>query len=126
MYKGKALDKDETISLLAENMLVEKWLHAIDPRLRSHILQTKGSLFTNERPTLADNQLLLSDRMATILQELDGEGGPSIGRMGFAGRGRARMGAGPTYQPSFYNPLPSSFSPSTRGRGAAGRGSYGF
>ena len=88
-FRGTVLDKDEALGPLGENILVEKWLHAIDPRLRSHILQTRGSLFTEDRPTLAENQKQLSDQMDTILQELDGDGtgsGPSIARMGFGRR----------------------------------------
>ena len=41
-YKGTTLVKNEPLSPLAENMLVEKWLDMIDPRLRSHIVQSSS------------------------------------------------------------------------------------
>ena len=51
--RGKVLVANELLSPMAENFIVERWLDSIDPRLQAHILATRGSLITVERPTLA-------------------------------------------------------------------------
>ena len=73
LFKGKALNKDEELSPLAENFIIEKCLFKIDPRLPEHIKNTKGHLFTEERPTLACNQRILFAQIDTMLAELDGK-----------------------------------------------------
>ena len=70
-FKGKPLATDEVLTPFGENILVEKWLDLINPSLKSHILQTRGSLFTEERPNLSDNQRQICDQMETLLQEIE-------------------------------------------------------
>ena len=84
MYKGKVLEKDEPLQPFGENTTVEKWLDLINPALKSHIVQTRSSLFNNDRPTLADNQRILCEQMDTLLQEIEvKKEGPTMGRTGF-------------------------------------------
>ena len=74
IFKGKELTKDEELSPLAENFIIEKCLSKIDPRLPDHVKNTRGHLFTEQRPTLACNKKLLFDQIDTMLSELDGNG----------------------------------------------------
>ena len=83
-YKGKPLAKKESLSPLAENMIVEKWLDMIDKRLRPHIMRTRGHLITADRPNLSDIQNILCEQMDTLIAELDALGGPGISRTGFS------------------------------------------
>ena len=82
-YKGKAFEKNEPLTPLGENMIVEKWLTMINPKLISHIRQTRGHLFTDERPNLFDNQKQLCEQIDTMLQEMDTKETPGINRAGF-------------------------------------------
>ena len=75
-FKGKLLERDETLTPFGENTIVEKWLDLINPGLKAHVVQTRGSLFNDERPTLADNQRQLSDQMDTLLQEVQAKKSP--------------------------------------------------
>ena len=84
------MDENEPLTPLAENMIVEKWLEMIDQRLRTHIMQTRGHLFTDERPNLFDNQTQLCEQMETMLQELGNKEGPGINRAGFSFQGGPR------------------------------------
>ena len=68
---GKVSTSKEVISPLAMNFLVREWLLKIDKRLPMHVKNTRGHLFTEERPTLACNQTILCDQMEAMLQELD-------------------------------------------------------
>ena len=68
---GKTLTADETLTPLATNFLVEKWLIKIDPRLPDYVRTSRGYLFTEARPTLACNQQILSDQIDQMLHELD-------------------------------------------------------
>ena len=72
-YKGKPYPKEEELSPLAENFIVEKCFQKIDPRLPDHIKNTRGHLFTDERPTLACNQKILLSQVDAMLAELDGK-----------------------------------------------------
>ena len=62
---GKTLQSKEVISPLAMNFLVREWLTKIDPRLPEHVRTSRGHLFTTERPTLACNQEILCDQIAS-------------------------------------------------------------
>ena len=68
---GKVSTNKEVLSPLAINFLVREWLLKIDKRLPLHVKNTRGHLFTEERPTLACNQAILCDQMEVLLQELD-------------------------------------------------------
>jgi hypothetical protein len=74
---GKVLTTKEILSPLAANFLVREWLVSCDPRLPAHVKNTRGHLFTDERPTLACNQSILCDQMEIMLQELDAKDGPT-------------------------------------------------
>ena len=82
MFEGKAMERDETLTPLGKNFIVEKWLDVIHPSLKSHVKSTRGSLFTNDRPSLADNQLQLCEQMPTLLQELENNPQPAVNRTG--------------------------------------------
>ena len=71
LFKGKPLAKNEELTPLAENFIVEKCLQKIDGRLLDHIKNTRGHLFTDERPTLACNQKILFGQIDSMLSELD-------------------------------------------------------
>ena len=53
-WKGRILEKNETLTPFGENVLVEKWLDMINKDLRLHIMKTRGHLFTDERPNLSE------------------------------------------------------------------------
>ena len=65
--------KDEELSPLAENFIIEKCLAKIDPRLPEHVKNSRGHLFNEERPTLACNQKILFSQIDTMLTELEGK-----------------------------------------------------
>ena len=90
LYKEKTLTTHETLTPLSENFIVEKWLEMIDTRLKQHIAQTRGHLFTPDRPNLYDVQAQLCEQMDTMLQELSASSVPSVGRAGFQPQGMPR------------------------------------
>ena len=102
-FKGKELNKDEELGPIAENFIIEKCLAKIDARLPEHIRNTRGHLFTKERPTLACNQKLLFSQIDTMIAEMDGKEAQDIS----VGQVRA-TGGGPL----------CPFRPMFRGRGA--------
>ena len=126
-YMGKVLNSKEVVSPLAMNFLVREWLMKIDPRLPEHIKNTRGHLFTEERPTLACNQTILCDQMEVLLQELETKDNTSSGNVsvGFvqSNRGRGYPGG---YRGAFFprggrsrgrgRGPPPSFRPQTPGR----------
>ena len=71
-FEGKDYGREETLTPVAKNFITKEWLTKIDPRLPKHIRDTRGHLFTKEKPTLACNQKILCDQMETLLAELDG------------------------------------------------------
>ena len=90
-YKGKILEKNESLTPLGENFIVETWLNGIHPKAKAHIVQTRGHLITDERPNLYDIQHQLCEQMDTILQEIEmGSTAPSINRAGFHHQGNPR------------------------------------
>ena len=70
-FEGKPLPQKETLSPVAKNFICKEWLMKIDPRLPKHIRDTRGHLFTDDKPTLACNQKILCEQMPTMLAELD-------------------------------------------------------
>ena len=78
IHEGLPLERDEALTPLAKNFITEKWLDAINPALKAHIKNTRGNLFTKEKPSLADNQLQLSEMMGTLLLELENNPPASI------------------------------------------------
>ena len=69
-YKGKELDKNEPLTPLGENFIVETWLNGIHPKAKAHIMQTRGHMITDDRPNLYDIQQQFCEQMDTILQEI--------------------------------------------------------
>ena len=91
IFEGKPLDKDETLTPFGKNIIVEKWLDDIHPELKGHIVQTRGSLFTEQRPNLSDNQKQLCEQMDTLLQEIEQkQTNPTVNRTWFAQPTRRR------------------------------------
>ena len=89
---GKLTTSKETLSPLATNFLVREWLMKIHPKLPAHIKNSRGHLFTEEKPTLACNQSILCDQMEILLQELDAKDGTSTNNVsvGYIPNGRGR------------------------------------
>ena len=71
IYKTKTLTEAETISPLAENFMMKEFLLKVHPKLPEHIKNTKGHLFTRERPTLACNKAIIFDLIDTMLAEIE-------------------------------------------------------
>lgn len=78
LFKGKQLTKNEELTPLAENFIVEKCLQKIDHRLLDHIRTTRGHLFTEERPTLACNQKILFSQIDAMLTEIESNNSSDI------------------------------------------------
>ena len=70
-FKGRILDEPEKLSPLAESFIMKEFLHKVHPKLPEHIRNTKGHLFTRDRPTLACNKALLLDLMDSMLSEIE-------------------------------------------------------
>ena len=71
-FENKVLAANETLSPVAKNFITKEWLLKIDPRLPKHIQNTRGHLFTEDKPTLSCNQKTIADQIPTMLAELDG------------------------------------------------------
>ena len=71
-FKNKVLAQAETLSPLAENFIMKEFLQKVNPKLPEHIKNTKGHLFTADRPTLACNKAILIDLMDSMLAEIEG------------------------------------------------------
>ena len=113
IYKGQPIPHDEVLTPLGDNIIVEKWLELINPSLKSHIMQTRGIMFTPERPNLSDHQRFLCDQMEILLKELEHKGdSPSVNRTGFPPQQFARRNFGaphqqrPSYQPRQFTQPP--------------------
>ena len=70
-FKGRRLEEAEKLSPLAESFIMKEFLYKVHPKLPEHIRNTKGHLFTQERPTLACNKALLLDLMDSMLSEIE-------------------------------------------------------
>lgn len=70
-FKGRILTEPERLSPLAESFIMKEFLYKVHPKLPDHIRNTKGHLFTQERPTLACNKALLLDLMDSMLSEIE-------------------------------------------------------
>ena len=68
---GETLDADEQITPIVQNFIIKEWLMSIDSRLPSHIVRTRGSLFTRDKPTLPCNLQVITEQIPTMLQELE-------------------------------------------------------
>ena len=75
-FEGKEFGSNETLTPATKNFITKEWLHKIDPRLPKHIRDTRGHLFTADKPSLACNQRVICDQIPTLLAELDGKSDP--------------------------------------------------
>ena len=135
IYKGKATVKDEELSPLAENFIIEKCLAKIHPGLPDHIKNSRGYLFTEERPTLSCNQNIIFDQIGNMLGELEGKesGSFSVGQVrnfrnsprpsGFPFRGQQRFSRPPSFGGQSFRPRGFSRPPYPRPQFSGGRGS---
>ena len=73
MFENKEYKENEKLTPVAKNFICKEWLLKIDSRLPKHIRDTRGHLFTKEKPTLACNQKIICDQIPTLLAELDGK-----------------------------------------------------
>ena len=114
-YKGKELEKNEPLTPLGENFIVETWLNGIHPKAKAHIMQTRGHMITDDRPNLYDIQQQLCEQMDTILQEITmGSTGPSVNRAGFPPQGNPRRFPPQAPRPRLWGVRPPGPRPSTR------------
>ena len=70
-FEGKPAANNEVLSPSTKNFIMKTLLTKVDTRLPKHVKDTRGHLFTTERPTLACNQKILIDQIPTMLAELD-------------------------------------------------------
>lgn len=106
-FKGKQLDTAEILSPLAENFIMKEFLTKVHPKLPEHVKNTKGYLFTTEKPTLACNKAKLIDLMDTMLQEIENLDNMSAGNLS-VGQVRSFRGRGRPPMPRFpYSPNPN-------------------
>ena len=84
-WKGKTLENAETLSPLAESLIIEKWLCKINPHLPAHVKKTRGHLFTESSPTLGCNQKELCKQIDIMLNEMEKEQDEAnVGRLSFS------------------------------------------
>ena len=101
IFEGKAAAVNEVLSPTAKNFILKEFLTTVDTRLPKHIRDTRGHLFTAERPTLACNQKILCDQIPTMLAELNKSDNISQGNVGVGYvpiyRGRGTGGVTPRH-----------------------------
>ena len=90
-FKTKTLTETETLSPLAENFIMKEFLSKVHPKLPDHIKNTKGHLFTTDRPTLACNKAILIDLMDSMLAEIEGIDGIAAGKVSVNQLGQPRQ-----------------------------------
>ena len=108
-WKGKVLQNAETLSPLAESLIIEKWLSKIHPNLPAHVKKTRGHLFTDRNPTLGCNQNEICKQIDIMLNEMEKESGSAnVGRFGaFRGPSSFR----PPYRQTGYSAPRPTFRP---------------
>ena len=85
IWKGMTLSTAETLSPLAESLIIEKWLSKIHPNLPGHVKKTRGHLFSASTPTLGCNQPELCKQIDIMLGEMDKEQEEAnVGRLSFS------------------------------------------
>ena len=70
-FEGKPAPANEILSPSTKNFIMKELLYKVHPMLPKHVKDTRGHLFTTERPTLACNQKILIDQIPTMLAELE-------------------------------------------------------
>ena len=71
IWKGKTLQSAETLTPLAESLIIEKWLLKIHPALPTHVKKTRGHLFSSSAPTLGCNQSEICKQIDIMLAEIE-------------------------------------------------------
>ena len=86
VWKGKTLTSAETLTPLAESLIIEKWLSKIHPSLPAHVKKTRGHLFNAATPTLGCNQQELCKQIDIMINEIekDQETAAAVGRLSFS------------------------------------------
>ena len=83
-WKGKVLSDAETLSPLAESLIIEKWLYKIHPNLPGHVKKTRGYLFSESTP-LGCNQKELCKQINIMRNEMGKEQDEAhIGRLSYS------------------------------------------
>jgi hypothetical protein len=122
-FEGKPAPANEILSPSTKNFIVKEFLSKVDPRLPKHVKDTRGHLFTTERPTLACNQKILCDQIPTMLAELEKKDHTSLGNVnvGYVPAYRGRGMGGVTPRANYLGRVPfrggpSRFPPPSRGQ----------
>ena len=84
MYEGQLLTEKEVLTPTVKNFMTKEWLVKTHPSLPKHVRDTRGHLFTTERPTLHCNQRILADQMPNMLAELNFKSDISEGNINMA------------------------------------------
>ena len=108
-FKNRQLTEPERLSPLAENFIMKEFLYKVHPKLPEHIKNTKGHLFTNDRPTLACNKATLIDLMDTMLAEIDHLESMPVANININQVGQNRMNTINARGRSFSRPTPRAF-----------------
>ena len=108
-WKGKVLTDAETLSPLAESLIIEKWLYKIHPNLPGHVKKTRGYLFNESTPTLGCNQKELCKQIDIMLNEMEKEQDEAhIGRLSYPRQANAQRNRmfRPRFPATSYNTRP--------------------
>jgi len=117
MYEGRKLTKKEVLTPTVKNFITKEWLVKTHPSLPKHVRDTRGHLFTDERPTLHCNQQILAAQMPTMLAEINGKSDPSQGNIsmgdtgGRGGYNNVNMGNVGSSQPRMMRPIRPNMRP---------------
>ena len=91
MFKNKVLANKEILSPIAENFIMKEFLTKVHPKLPEYVRNTKGHLFTEDRPTLACNKDILIDLMESMLADIEGGEGIAASKVSVAQLGQSRQ-----------------------------------
>ena len=90
-YEGRELTERELLTPTVKNFITKEWLVKSDTRLPKYVRETRGHLFTAERPTLHCNQQILADQMPTMIAELNAKSEVSQGNINMTYSGERGM-----------------------------------
>ena len=123
IFEGKPAPTNEVLSPTTKNFIMKEFLTKVNPRLPKHVRDTRGHLFTTERPTLACNVKVLCDQIPTMLKELNRADEVSHGHVnvGYVPLYRGRGNGGPKPRNNYLTRMPFRGAPQPR-YPPAGRG----
>ena len=113
-WKGKVLSDAETLSPLAESLIIEKWLYKIHPNLPGHVKKTRGYLFSESTPTLGCSQKELCKQIDIMRNEMGKEQDEAhIGRLSYPRQANAQRNRmfRPRFPANSYNTRPAVKTP---------------